>query len=59
MLFVFAHVQMLNKTITFRQVRFNAVPQCVELICVKRTVNTAPVDGVLAAGLANDEAVRR
>ena len=59
MFFVLAHVQMLNKAITLSQVRFDAVPQSVELIGVKRTVNTAPVDGVLAAGLANDEAVRR
>src|SRR5690606_38884838 len=59
MLRVSTHVHVRYEAVVLGQVLFHAIPERIEFVGIERAVDVAPVDGVFAAWLFNDETVHR
>lgn len=59
MLGICAHVELGNVCLAFTQVIFNSLPQLVELVWIKGSIDLAPVNIVPTTGLVNDKSVCR
>ena len=58
MIVVFSDVQVLNPSLGLIGMRFHSLPQCVKSVCVKWSINAAPVNGFFTRWFSHHKAVR-